>query len=168
MNSRSLRGLIILAALLAAPAVRAQTELSDSKPQPSAHILEAKSADSNPSFAPNRVSTNPLELKRKSPAHFSKTRFILLSTAVYGAAIADMHQTMANRKEPWWYETNPVARPLVHLPAPAYYAAGLAMATGVNWLSWKIGHSKRWHKFAPIPQLVSIGGNAYGFQSNRF
>jgi hypothetical protein len=168
MNSRSLCGLTILGTLLAAPAVRAQSEPADSRPQLAAHILEAKPADSNPSFEPNRVSTNPLELKPKSPVHFSKTRFILLTTAVYGAAIADMHQTMANRNEPWWYETNVLARPFVHLPAPAYYATGLAMATAVNWLSWKIGHSKRWHKFAPIPQLVSIGGNAYGFQSNRF
>lgn len=168
MNSRSLCGLTILGTLLAPPAIQAQSELADSKPQVSAHILEPKPVDSNPSFAPNRVRASLFELKPKSPVHFSKTRFILLSTAVYGAAIADMHQTMANRNQPWWYETNPVARPLVHLPAPAYYAAGLAMATGVNWLSWKIGHSKRWHKFAPIPQLVSIGGNAYGFQSNRF
>ncbi|MDR3722492.1 MAG: hypothetical protein P4L00_12895, partial [Candidatus Acidoferrales bacterium] len=65
-----------------------------------------------------------------------------------------------------WYETDPLAKPFVRLPAPAYYATGLAMATGVNWLSWKMAHSRRWRKLSPIPQILTIGGNFYGFQSN--
>jgi hypothetical protein len=48
-----------------------------------------------------------------------------------------MHQTLAVRNYSWWYETDPFARPFAKLPAPAYYATGLAMATGLNWLSWK-------------------------------
>ena len=56
----------------------------------------------------------------------------------------------------------------VRLPTPAYYATGLAMATGPNWISWKMGHSRRWHRLGAIPQLLAIGGNTYGYQSNRF
>jgi hypothetical protein len=92
---------------------------------------------------------------------------VLLSAAVYGASLADMHQTLAVRQNSWWYETDPAARPFAKLPAPAYYATGLAMATGVNWLSWKMAHSRRWRKLAPIPQLLAISGNLYGLHTNR-
>ncbi len=91
----------------------------------------------------------------------------MLSVGVYAASLADMRQTMCVRNYPWWQEKDPLARPLVRLPAPAYYAAGLALATGVNWMSWKMGHSHRWHKLALMPQLLSIVGNSYGFKSNR-
>src|SRR6266550_9523096 len=43
-----------------------------------------------------------------------------------------MHQTLEARKNSWWYETDPRARPFAKLPAPAYYATGLAMATGLR------------------------------------
>jgi hypothetical protein len=79
-----------------------------------------------------------------------------------------MHQTLDVRKNSWWHETDPLAKPLVRLPAPAYYATGLAMATGVNWLSWKMARSHRWRKLAPVAQIFSITGNLYGFHSNRF
>jgi hypothetical protein len=28
-----------------------------------------------------------------------------------------------------------------------------------------MAHSKRWHKLAPIPQLISIAGNGYGIST---
>jgi hypothetical protein len=28
-----------------------------------------------------------------------------------------------------------------------------------------MAHSKRWHKLAPIPQLISIAGNSYGIRT---
>jgi hypothetical protein len=82
------------------------------------------------------------------------------------AAVADMHQTLQQRNIPRWHEADPLARPLVRLPAPAYYASGLVMATGLNWLSWKMAHSRRWHKLAP--KLLAVGGNLNGFRSNIF
>jgi hypothetical protein len=73
-----------------------------------------------------------------------------------------MHQTLAVRSSPWWYETDSLAKPFVRLPAPVYDAAGLALATGADWLSWKMGRSRHWRKLAPISQVLSIGG------TNRF
>jgi hypothetical protein len=105
---------------------------------------------------------------KASGAYFHKKQFLVLSSAVYAASIADMHQTIHVRNYSWWYETDPLAKPIVRLPAPAYYATGLALATGVNWLSWKMGHSRRWHKLAPLPQLLSIAGNMFGFKSNCY
>jgi hypothetical protein len=105
---------------------------------------------------------------RVSAVRFHKTQFLILSAAVYGASLADMHQTLRERKYSWWYETDPLARPFVRLPTPAYYVTGLALATGLNWISWKMGHSRKWHRLAAIPQLLAIGGNTYGYESNRF
>ncbi|MFI5106359.1 MAG: hypothetical protein ACHP79_15660, partial [Terriglobales bacterium] len=93
---------------------------------------------------------------------------LILSAGVYGASFADMRETLKQRKFPWWYEADPLARPLVRLPTPAYYATGFALATGLNWISWKMGHSRRWHRLAAVPQLLAIGGNSYGFTTNRF
>ncbi len=95
-------------------------------------------------------------------------QFVILSAGVYGASFADMHETLKQRKYPWWYEADPLARPLVKLPAPAYYASGFALATGLNWVSWKMAHSRRWHRLSAIPQLLAISGNTYGFTTNRF
>jgi hypothetical protein len=172
MNSRSLRIPTFLAALLtahfAASSALAQTETPQTKPKLSLLLREPKSADSNSTPLVRSPVPRPIR-----PAHIVLSRhvekeFILLSAGVYTAAILDMHQTLAVRSSPWWYETDPLAKPFVRLPAPAYYVTGLALATGVNWLSWKMGHSRRWRKLAPIPQIISIGGNLYGFHTNRF
>jgi hypothetical protein len=168
MNYRSIRTIAILGALSAAPAVIAQSEPPESKPKLAVLLLETKPLDSNPTFLPRAAEPNPFKPKPESPAHFSKTKFVFLSAAVYGASLSDMHQTLAVRNNSWWYETDPLAKPLVRLPAPAYYTIGLVMATGVNWLSWKMAHSRRWRKLAPIPQLLSISGNLYGFRTNRY
>jgi hypothetical protein len=115
-------------------------------------------------------SISPVPLLKKSrlygndvpPVRFHGKQFLALSASVYAAGLADMHQTLFVRRYSWWYEKDPLARPMVRLPAPAYYA------TGLNWLSWKMGHSRTWHNLAPIPQLLAIVGNTYGFKSNRY
>jgi len=152
--------------MVAAQAAVAQNDPPESAPKRSLLILQTKQSDSSPTSPARTADANPYQSTPNSSAHFSKARFVFLSAAVYGAGLADMHQTLKVRNYSGWYETDPLAKPFVRLPAPAYYATGLAMATGVNWLSWKMAHSRRWRKLSPIPQILTIGGNFYGFQSN--
>jgi len=166
MNIRSITGITILGALLAAPLVEAQTQPSAPEFESSASIPDAKLAALNSVEEVPVPEVHAILPKLKSPVHFSKTGFLLLSAGVYTASLADMHQTLLAKQSPWWYEADPLARPLVRLPTPAYYATGLALATGVNWLSWKMGHSRRWRKLAPLPQLLAISGNIIGYRTN--
>lgn len=168
MNCRSIRTMAFLGVLSAAPAVLAQTESPEAKPKLSVLLIDLNPSESSSATLVRPFERAPIKPGRAVLSRASKKRFLLLSAAVYGAALADMHRTLEVRKNSWWYETDPLAKPFVRLPTPAYYVTGLAMATGLNWLSWKMAHSKRWHRLASIPQLLSIGGNLYGFQSNRF
>ena len=166
MNVRFVRSLAAIAALVAGPGAMAQANIPDPALNISPLPLPTNRLDSAPPSTASSPLPNPLRPALKLPPHFSRTRFALLSASVYVAAFADMHQTLQERKCSWWQEGDPLARPFVRLPAPAYYASGLAMATGVNWLGWKMAHSRRWHKLAPVPQLLAIGGNLNGFRSN--
>jgi len=166
MNIRSACGLAILGAIFIAPVANAQTGPPDSSPKLAVLLLEPKRTNSKLTAPVRPAEADPFQSRPKSPVRFSKARFVLLSASVYGAALADMHQTLEVRNSYWWYETDPLARPFARLPTPAYYASGMVMATGVNWLSWKMAHSRRWHKLSPLPQLLSIGGNLYGVHSN--
>jgi hypothetical protein len=168
MKYRTILGAAILAVVFSVSESKAQTYWVESAARAAEFEPKAKTPEFKPeSPAPIAIRKNS-DAKTFSAARFHKTQFLILSAAVYGASLADMHQTLQERKYSWWYETNPVARPLVRLPSPAYYAAGLAMATGLNWISWKMGHSRKWHRLAAIPQLIAIGGNTYGYKSNLF
>ena len=168
MNYRYVVSTMFGVALLFARPSCAQTVpvLSDTRAALSS--VEKKDADAG-LVAPGSLrkvdGQKPVEVKT---GRFYKAEFIALSAGVYGAALLDMHQTMHVRHYSWWTETDPLARPFVRLPPPAYYVTGFALATGVNWLGSKMGHSRRWHKLAAIPQLVSIGGNMYGYRSNCY
>ncbi len=168
MNGRFARSLVVLVALVVVPAAMAQANIPDPALKIPLFPLPTNRLDSAPISMPSSPITNPLRPAPKPPPHFSRARFAVLSASVYVAAFADMHQTLQERKYSWWSEADPLARPLVRLPAPAYYATGLLMATGLNLLSWKMAHSRRWHKLAPIPQLLAVGGNINGFRSNLF
>ena len=158
----------MLAATWLAPASMAQKTSPELVPKFSAATRAWKTPDLKPAVRGRNADTVFIEPKLKPAGHFSKKQFFVLSAAVYGASLADMHQTLAFRNNSWWYETDPLAKPFVRLPAPAYYTTGLAMATGLNWLSWRMGHSRRFRKLAPIPQLLAIAGNMYGFRTNRY
>jgi len=166
MNGRFARSLVVLVAMVVGPAAMAQANIPDSALNISSLPLPTNRLDSAPTSMASSTIANPLWPAPKPPPHFSRTRFAFLSASVYVAAFADMHQTLQERKCSWWREADPLARPFVRLPAPAYYATGLMMATSLNWLSWKMAHSRRWHKVAPIPQLLAVGGNLNGFRSN--
>jgi hypothetical protein len=114
-----------------------------------------------------------LQKKTENP-RVPKQPWIVLSLAVYAAAAWDMHGTEYSaalyRKNPGlfpggYFEADPLARPFTRLPAPAYYATGFALATGVNWLSWRMGRSPRMHRIWWLPQALSIIGNAQGVGS---
>jgi hypothetical protein len=158
----------MFAATFFAPAGVGQTTSPDLVPKFPAATRTWKASDLEPAMRARNPVRGFLAPKPGSAERFSKKQFFVLSAAVYGASLADMHQTLEEKKNSWWYETDPLARPFVKLPAPAYYATGLAMATCLNWISWRMGHSRRWRKLSPIPQLLAIGGNIYGFRSNRF
>lgn len=91
--------------------------------------------------------------------------FIFLSASVFAAATLDMRESLSLR--PHFHEDDPFARPISHLPAPAYYATGSAFATGVNWIAWKMARSERLHSVWWLPQLCSIAGNMFGYGYTR-
>jgi hypothetical protein len=168
MDYRSIFGVAILTAVFFAPESKGQSCEAESVPRPSLLVP----AVTIPEVKAESVA--PIAIKKSNGAitvsavRFRKTQFLIRSAAVYGASLADMHQTLRERSYSWWYEKDPLARPFVRLPAPAYYATGLALATSLNWISWKMGRSRKWHRLAAVPQLLAIGGNIYGYKSNRF
>jgi hypothetical protein len=168
MKYRTILGAAILAVVFSVSEGKAQTYWVESAARAAEFEPKAKTPEFKPESPAPIAIRKSSDAKTFSAARFHKTQFLILSAAVYGASLADMHQTLQERKYSWWYETNPVARPLVRLPSPAYYAAGLAMATGLNWISWKMGHSRKWRRLAAIPQLIATGGNTYGYKSNLF
>lgn len=168
MDYRIIVGIFLVGSMSSASAAVAQSESSEPIPKLSLTIPVTAPSESTPRLSLPTPKSASISRQPISASHFSKTSFIVLSAAVYGASLADMHQTLQVRNSRWWYETDPLAKPFVHLPAPAYFATGLAMATGINLLSWKMAHSHRWRKLAPIPQLLAISGNLYGFHTNRY
>jgi len=146
----------MFARTLLAPAGLAQTTAPDSVPNFSVATRLWKAPDLKSAVRGRNADTVFIE-PRSNPRGISpRNNFFVLSAAIYGASLADMHQTLAFRNDSWWYETDPLAKPLVRLPAPAYYATGLAMATGLNWISWRMGHSRRfrnWRQFHNCWQL---------------
>lgn len=99
--------------------------------------------------------------------------FLLTSAGVYSAALLDMRNTRNAMNlcssQPSQYvchENNPLARPFVGLPAPAYYATGLALATGINWLSWKMARSEKFRRTWFLPQIAAMTANGLGYASS--
>jgi hypothetical protein len=167
MKCRNMSGATVLLVFFIATAGKAQTYSDDPVFRPTTLAPNVKMSDLKIELeAPLRLREHHDAIPMRA-ARLQKKPFLILSAAVYGASFADMHQTLKERKYSWWYESDPLARPFARLPAPAYYATGLAMATGLNWICWKMGHTKKWHKLAAIPQLVAIGANTYGYASNR-
>jgi len=118
----------------------------------------------------------PKEPARKFP---STTRlWIASSLAAYGVAALDMHTTQDTARRvqrvhqqypsfplDYSFEANPLARPFLKLPAPAYYAGGAALVTGINWISFRMSRSRRFRRVWWLPQALSITGNTYGYMS---
>ena len=88
--------------------------------------------------------------------------FIPLSAAVYTMGLLDQTATVGHR---YWRinEEDPLIKPLTQVPAPVFVAGGGALETGVNWLAWRMGRSRRWHRVWWLPQICAVGANAYGY-----
>jgi hypothetical protein len=103
----------------------------------------------------------------------SDRTFLALTSVVYAGTMFDIQTTISMKK---WYsfsdpptklpgghfsDSDPLARPIVNLPNPAYYATGLAFATGLNLVAWKLKHSYHFCKVWWLPQIVAPGINFY-------
>lgn len=90
-----------------------------------------------------------------------------LAITSYTMAALDARQTIIARETyPNFNEYDPLARPFVKLPTPAYYSAAIALTTGTNWLALKMAHSShRWERSIWwLPQAMQISGNVWGYQ----
>ena len=88
-----------------------------------------------------------------------------LTVGVYTAAGLDTQRSEAML--PDFDERDPIARPFLRLPAPAYYASAALFATGMNFLGWKMARSARWHKIWWVPQVATMAGNMAGYGYTR-
>ena len=117
---------------------------------------------------------DPAPAKREVRLQVPKRLWLFLSAATYTAAALDMHATadavQLKKKYPAFYlgypEADPIARPFVKLPAPAYYACGFALATGVNWLGYRMSRARKWRKAWWLPQSISMSANGYGYYTS--
>ncbi len=121
-----------------------------------------------------KLLADPVPVKKQAPLWVPKLPWLSLSAATYTAAALDMHAT-ANalelaKKYPAFYlgypEGDPIVRPFVKLPRPAYYACGVALATGVNWLGYRMSRSRKWRKVWWLPQSISSSTNSYGYYTS--
>ena len=105
------------------------------------------------------------DLKRVRNAEHSRG-FLILSAGVYAFAALDMYETKLDHIGSRG-ETDPFAKGLVLLPRPAYFASGFVLATGVNWIAWKMSHSRRWHNIWWLPQVATMAGNLQGYSHEK-
>jgi hypothetical protein len=91
--------------------------------------------------------------------------FFVLGTAVYTAALLDMAETSS--RLPNFHEYDPLARPLLKLPPPLYYTAGMSWATGINLVGWKMARAPRMRRFWWTAQAAAIMGHLTGFGYTR-
>jgi hypothetical protein len=117
---------------------------------------------------------DPQPVHKEVRLQVPKRLWLSLSALTYTAAALDMHATadavQLKKKYPAFYlgnpEADPIARPFVKLPAPAYYACGFALATGVNWLGYRMSRSRKWRKVWWLPQSISMSTNGYGYYTS--
>jgi len=116
---------------------------------------------------PSGVALAPLphsELRRAVKPALPKSYWVL-TAGVYTAAGLDMQRSESML--PDFDERDPIVRPFLRLPAPAYYASAALFATGMNFLGLKMARSERWHKIWWVPQVASMAGNLAGYGYTR-
>jgi hypothetical protein len=86
--------------------------------------------------------------------------FFVLGTATYTAALLDMAETSS--RLPNFHENDPLVRPLLRLPAPLHYTAGMSWPLGSIWWVGK-WRSPRMSRFWWTAQAAAIVGHLTGF-----
>lgn len=91
-----------------------------------------------------------------------------LHFASFAAAGADFSATTLNH-DSWgrhFREYDPLARPVVNLPTPAYGSASTGVTLGINLLADRMNRSPRWHRWARPLLYAQIGANLAGVATN--
>jgi hypothetical protein len=105
------------------------------------------------------------ELPEKPEPIFQKHRpvdWLTLTAIGQAAALADATNTLRLRHaDPGWVENDPLARPFVRLPAPAYLTFAVAFTSMISIASLKMHNSSnRWERrFWWVPEAIQIGLN---------
>jgi len=88
-----------------------------------------------------------------------------LTVLSLGSAVADVHFTI-QCKATGCYENNPLARPFVSLPNPAYATLAMAGTGAIDFSALKMRQSSNpfLRRFWWVPQVAQIAGNVYGAQ----
>lgn len=82
------------------------------------------------------------------------------TAAVYAASFTDSAITEHYSSRRGFYEADPVVRPFVRLPRPAFYAADAGYCVSLNFVALKLSRHHR--RLSKVLQYVSIAGNAEG------
>jgi hypothetical protein len=90
--------------------------------------------------------------------------WLALSVAGQAATLADAKTTLdLQRAQPLtFYESDPLARPFVNLPRPAFVASVVGLTAGVSAIGWKLQRSEHplLRRFWWAPQVAQIALNA--------
>ncbi|HKN59891.1 MAG TPA: hypothetical protein VJW93_01850, partial [Candidatus Acidoferrales bacterium] len=115
------------------------------------------------------AATGPIHVTPHDSAPESVVRrpgraWFALSLAGQAAALADAKTTLdLKRSHPLtFYENDPLARPFVNLPPPAYVASVVGLTASVSAISWKLRRSEHplLRRFWWAPQVAQIALNA--------
>ena len=131
--------------------------------RPDMRTIIDERVSSQTQFLRGLLSPDSDRLRQPNGDFRNRRPFLMLSAGVYGLAMLDMHETVSVGG----YEHDPLTRPFVKLTAPAYYAGGIALATGVNWMAAKMERSGRWRRIWWLPQACSMAANLWGYTSTK-
>jgi hypothetical protein len=84
----------------------------------------------------------------------------------FTATMMDVGATI-NDKNNWgeyFYERNPMAQPIVHLPNAAFATVFAVDSVGVSMIGLKLQRSERFHRIWWLPQLLDAGSHLWGFE----
>lgn len=110
------------------------------------------------------IHVTPHDSPPESVVRRSSRAWFALSLAGQAAALADATATLdLKRAHPiTFYENDPLARPFVNLPPPAYVASVVGLTAGLSAISWNLRRSEHplLRRFWWAPQAAQIALNA--------